>query len=204
MKNENYDVYEIFLMIAIISFLGFCLENFWLFFNKGYVDNRSMALPFLLGYGLSIAAFYYLLGTPKNYTWSLLNEKLNSEFAKYFFYFIVSFFAISIGEILLGTFIEKTFGFSYWSYIQIPLHVTKYTSVPTSLCFALIVTSFMSSGFGYLMNAIEKLPPSLCKYLGSSLIVLLLTDFVVSFHKMYKLHSLYRLWRFEIHGLLKK
>jgi hypothetical protein len=47
MKN-SYSLQDILIMIAGVSFLGFCLENIWLLLRKGYVDNRNMSLPFLL------------------------------------------------------------------------------------------------------------------------------------------------------------
>lgn len=50
--NINYNIYTLAIMMAIVSFLGFILENIWLMFTKGYIDNRNVGTPFLLGYGI--------------------------------------------------------------------------------------------------------------------------------------------------------
>ena len=51
----NVPVGPLMIMIAIISFLGFLLENAWLAIRKGFIDNRNMFAPFLVGYGLAVA-----------------------------------------------------------------------------------------------------------------------------------------------------
>ena len=50
----EYNIYAIGIMTAIVSFLGFVVENIWLAISKGYINNRNMNTPFLLGYGLLI------------------------------------------------------------------------------------------------------------------------------------------------------
>ncbi|MBQ5332468.1 MAG: hypothetical protein J6K92_04325, partial [Oscillospiraceae bacterium] len=63
---KGYDIYSLGIMLALISFLGFLLENLWLAATKGFVDNRNMRLPFLMGYGVLVTGMYLLLGTPEN------------------------------------------------------------------------------------------------------------------------------------------
>lgn len=62
----KYDIYSLGIMVAVISFLGFSLENLWLSLTKGFIDNRNMNAPFLMGYGLLVVGMYLLLGTPEN------------------------------------------------------------------------------------------------------------------------------------------
>ena len=40
--KSDYTVYDYFLMMSLISFLGFLLENIWISVRKGCVDNRNM------------------------------------------------------------------------------------------------------------------------------------------------------------------
>ena len=54
------DVYVLGMMVALISFLGFLVENLWLALTKGYINNRNMNAPFLLGYGMLVVAMYFL------------------------------------------------------------------------------------------------------------------------------------------------
>lgn len=62
---DTTEIMALGLVIAVVSFLGFAVENIWLAITKGYIDNRNMCLPFLLGYGLAVAVIYLLFGTPK-------------------------------------------------------------------------------------------------------------------------------------------
>ena len=124
--KSDYTVYDYFLMMSLISFLGFLLENIWISVRKGYVDNRNMNLPFLLGYGIAVMFIYFVLGVP---------DKSNA-----FLYCVICFIIVSLGEILLGTVVEKICGIHYWDYTSLPLHFTRYTSLFTSIGFSLIIT----------------------------------------------------------------
>ena len=186
--------FELNMMIVFVSFLGFVLENIWLATTKGYIDNRNMNLPFLFGYGLVIIGFYTLIGTPENL-------KITEWFGVYFsrqggfiFYFFVSVILVSVGEMLLGTFVERIFGFEYWNYSRLPLHITKYTSVPTSIGFGLIITLFMGYFFDNIMNHIHNMSDITVKVIGSVLMLLITADFIYSFAVMYSKRSLNIKW----------
>lgn len=63
---KSAEVFALCLIVTVISFLGFVVENVWLSMTKGYIDNRNMTLPFLLGYGIAIVLIYLLFGTPEH------------------------------------------------------------------------------------------------------------------------------------------
>ena len=135
------------MVITLISFLGFCVEDLWLSVTKGYMDNRNMIFPFLLGYGLAMGAIYLLFGTPDKMTFlgrelPVANVKIRS-----LLYFLAVFLCVSAGEILVGKTVELTCHFCWWDYSWIPLHITRYTSVPTSLGFAALIYLFMDKLF---------------------------------------------------------
>ena len=153
----KYNILDLGIMVAIISFLGFVVENVWLAITKGYMNNRNMNAPFLLGYGLVVLFLYFVLGTPANpVKWGLL-RKTYSKKIQYIVYFLCSFVVVCIGEIILGTIVEWLCGFEYWNYSNIPMHITKYTSIPTSTGFATMITFFMGECFTPLMNWITRL-----------------------------------------------
>ncbi len=179
------DLCAIAVMTAVISFLGFALENIWLAIRSGYIDNRNMRLPFLYGYGLAVVGFYFIAGTPDTFLHALDFHMTVSSAARHIAYFLLTFVIVSAGEILLGFFTEKYFGFYYWNYETIPLHITRYTSVPTSIGFALVITLFMDKCFVPLYNVIEKLPDVLLEPAAAVLTLLLSADFVQSFHTMH-------------------
>lgn len=194
----KYDIYSWIIMIAVISFLGFILENVWLAFTKGFIDNRNMSAPFLLGYGLFVVAIYFVIGTPQNF---ILSGKLlikKHKIIKYIAYFLIAIIIVSVGEMLLGIFVEKFLGFEYWNYSKIPFHITKYTSIPTSIGFAFVILFFMGVCFNPILIAIAKIK-RLSKIFLSILLALIMTiDFFKSFYKMYKTKSLNEKWRIYI------
>ena len=169
------------IMLTIISFIGFCFEDIWMIFRHGVLDNRNMYLPFLFGYGLLILVLYYIFGTPKN----LFNKYKIKGFKKYIIYFLISMVIVSIGELLLGICVEKFLGYSYWNYSTIPLHITKYTSIPTSIGFALVITLFMNYIFEPLRNKISKKVDKIPLIIVLLMLIVLLIDFFISFKTMY-------------------
>ena len=44
------DVMALGMIVSVVSFLGFVVENIWLAAIKGYMDNRGVRFPFLIGY----------------------------------------------------------------------------------------------------------------------------------------------------------
>lgn len=179
------------IMLTILSFIGFCLEDIWMIFRHGYLDNRNMYLPCLLGYGLFAVALYYIIGTPNN----LFNKIELKKTKGTIIYFLICFVLVSIGELLLGLFVEKTGGFSYWDYTSIPLHVTKYTSVPTSIGFALIITVFMNYIFLPLRNKINKIVDKIPLFIVILILLALIIDFIISFKTMYTNNGSNLLWK---------
>lgn len=182
----GYNRYALFIMVAIVSFLGFLTENIWLLFTKGIMDNRNMYAPFLLGYGILIVMIYLLIGTPQNCVLHrFIKHKLSNK-RKYFLYFGLCFLIVCIGELFLGLTVEKVSGIQYWNYSWIPLHFTQYTSVPTSAGFALIMTFFMGRCFEPIMNMIMKMDPLIIKVVGTVLMIIMCSDFFASFYQMIK------------------
>ena len=181
---------EDIIMVIIISIIGFCFEDIWMLFRYSLIDNRNMYLPFLLGYGLFVVAIYYLVGTPKK----LFNRyELNPPF-NYVIYMILCFILVSIGEIALGIFVEKTGNFYYWDYSTIPLHFTRYTSVPTSIGFALAITLFMNYVYEPLQNKIKNNSNKISIFVVVLIFIILITDLSISFKNMYQNNGNNTIW----------
>lgn len=194
----KYDVYSLILMMTIVSFLGFLVENVWLAITKGYMDNRNMCLPFLFGYGVAIVGLFLILGTPEN---SHLFDKLpflNTPLRRVVFYFTCSFLFVCVAEIILGTFVEKTCKIVLWNYSRFTLHITKYTSVPTSSGFALIITFFMDKCFSPIMNALSTIDYDTSKRISMVFLGLMVFDFIMNSIKMYRKKSFNTIWRIDL------
>ena len=181
---KDFSFYDWCLMILVCSFIGFLIENSWLAVTKGFIDNRNMHLPFLLGYGLSVVACYVVMGLPDN------SPDIR--------YFVGVFLFVSSGEIILGKTVELVCGFFYWDYTRLPLHVTRYTSVFTSLGFAAAITVFMRSAFPRIMELSAFLNYESFHNLEVFATIVITVDFMASFSKMPSRHGLLELWRIDL------
>lgn len=196
MMIGKYDIYSLAMMAAVISFLGFVLENIWLACRKGYMDNRNMTLPFLFGYGLLVTGIYVLIGTPEELH---INVSPGASLTtRYIVYFLSAAVIVSVGEIVLGMTVEKVFGFEYWNYESLPMHITKYTSIPTSLGFAFIITFFMGKCFTPIMSLVTSLDVHDLRGTAVVLTAAMVSDFAVSFARMYKTRTLNVRWTVRI------
>lgn len=194
----KYNIYALGIMTAIVSFLGFVVENIWLALTKGYINNRNMNAPFLLGYGLLIMFMYFVLGTPGKPTdWGVF-KGLRAKWGKYVAYFVCAMVLVSLGEIILGTVVEELCGFEYWNYSNLPLHITKYTSVPTSIAFAAMITFVMGKMFTPIMDWIMRMDATWVKVIGSVLIIVMVSDFFVSFYHMIHGKNFYLKWKISL------
>ncbi len=178
--HSDYSLYDYMALIIVVSFLGFCLENIWMLFRKGIVDNRNMNFPFLIGYGFAILFIFILLGVPKK--------------GEIWPFFIACFFIVSAGEILLGYSVEKLCGIYYWDYTSLPMHLTRYTSFFTSIGFSAIITIFFYRFFTPLMDYIKCHNGYIDHILCVVLLTLLVIDFLCSFKYMHTNQSLYQSW----------
>lgn len=200
----KYGIFELGIMAAIISFLGFIVENIWLAVTKGYINNRNMNAPFLLGYGLLVISLFLVLGTPEEVEkWGIF-KGIQTKWQRYMLYFACSFVVVSVGEILLGTIVKKLCGIEYWNYASLPMHITKYTSVPTSIGFASMITLFMGKCFAPLMGWIGRLDSPGLRAVSTMLMAVMVVDFFYSFYQMIYMKDFYLKWQIELHGLRGK
>ncbi len=183
------------MLITVVSFLGFWVENTFIAFTGGYMDNRNVLFPFLLGYGLAIMALYFMFGTPQNPRFFGIDIRSKNMLFNILNYFLIVFLCVSIGECLLGTFVEKTCGIVWWNYSGIPLHITKYTSIPTSIGFAFLITVFMGCFCEPLLRAFSKMNKKLLYTLAIIFMVLLIGDFLFSAARMFSTGKLMKIWK---------
>lgn len=195
--------YALMLVAAVVSFIGFCVENTFVCLSSGVIDNRNMVLPFLFGYGLIILAFYKLFGTPNHPV--LLGKELNLSDEKGIAYcFIIAFIGVCVGEIIVGHLTEWLLDIVWWDYSEVPLHITRYTSIPTSFAFAAMITIFMKYCFTPLLNYFSRMNPHALSFLAIAITLVLTFDMINSAIYMFKHGEILRIWKIEFKRSLKE
>jgi len=187
------------MMLIFTSFIGYVVENAYKLYRSGYIDNRYMFLPFLIGYGMFTVALGLIFGTPKNML-PILKKPLRIRAPlNYLVYFLASALLVTVGELALGHLVELVAGFSYWNYSKLPLHFTKYTSLPTSLGFGFIITLFMGFVYEPAMRLFETKMKTRPWHIASVVLTLLLVaDYFLSFAIMIADGEKLTLWRLYI------
>lgn len=194
----NIKAFALILIIVLISFLGFITENIFIYFRKGFIDNRNMVFPFLLGYGLSVFLIYKLFGTPDEPLFFGQEVIVKNGAVGFIYYFIIALFCVMVGELILGHLVEWTCNIKWWDYSSIPFSITRYTSIPTSAVFSLLITTFMKYLFLPLLNTFTKINQQTLAVLAISLIVLLSVDFIHSGIYMLTNRQTLNLWKIEL------
>lgn len=194
----KYKLHRIGILVILVSFMGFAVENIWLAVTKGYINNRNMNLPFLLGYGLAMVAIYILFGTPSEMTFLTRFPVKASRLVKFLLYFVCVMLCICIGEIILGVVTEKLCSIEYWNYSLIPLHITKYTSVPTSMGFAVMVTLFMEKAFPLLIDKLGSIDGRFVRIIVYVLLLAMAVDFIICYGHMIRTQNFYEKWRITL------
>ncbi|MBQ5673991.1 MAG: putative ABC transporter permease [Lachnospiraceae bacterium] len=198
MKLTN--LFALCMVMIIVSMLGFWVENIWLAMTKGYMDNRNMCFPFLIGYGIAMLLILLIIGTPKK-MW-ILGKTLwiQNKMLRILVYFLAVMLCICVGEVLLGTFVEKVCHFCWWDYSRLPLHITQYTSIPTSMMFASMVTLFMQHCLEPLFHFFVKWDYDVLRTVTIVLMGIMIGDFLYNAHLMYKTRGMVRRWKVDMSG----
>lgn len=192
------------MIVAVISFLGFVVENIWLAMTQGCMNNRSMTFPFLFGYGIAIILIYLILGTPKNLC--VLGRKMESEsrMKRILIYLGGVMICVSLGEILLGTLVEKVCDFVWWDYTNLPLNITKYTTIPTSFAFSSLITTFMNFFFEPLFDFFAGWNYTILKVTALTLMIIMVADFLYAAYQMFITQGTVIRWEIIINRWLYK
>jgi len=171
----NYSFYELVWLFVIYAFLGWCLEvaiakiQTGNFINRGFLNG-----PFCPIYGFSVMAVIILLSPFKS-----------------------SLLVLFIGSVLLATFIEfitgyileKTFNQKWWDYTDEPLNIKGYICLWTSLAWGIACVIVIYILQPLVNNFIHWLSNDVGNIIAISLIIVLLTDLVVTISSLSKVRQ---------------
>ena len=189
--------YSLILVSIVASFIGFSVENIFIAWNHGFMDNRNMVLPFLYGYGLAMILYNVLFGTPNEPLLFGQPISFSSNVTATIYSFTMAFLGVCIGEIIVGYMTQWCCNIIWWDYSEIPLHITRYTSIPTSAGFAFLITLFMKYCFDPLMSFFSKLHPNALSFLATALLLVLVLDMVNSGIHMFRYNDTLHIWRID-------
>lgn len=183
MKRFKIRAESLLLVCAVASFCGWLTENVFRALASGRLDSRGQLLPFIAVYGFGVALLYALFGLPlemRFLRWRILpKENARNRALRGIVYAAVTFCLILVSEAAVGLFFERVFGIRGWNYTNIPLHITRYTSVPTTAGFTLGVFLFMQFALPWLSRRFDRLPRLLRTVLAWSLFTLIVYDFLL-------------------------
>lgn len=95
-------------------------------------------------------------------------------------FFLLSFLALSILELIGGIILENLFGYPLWNYEVIPLHVGKFISVPTSFAWALFSLFYIYIIKKYTDIFIKKVP----KFIFGAIFIIFMIDAIYSIYNL--------------------
>lgn len=194
----DYSLWHLLLACVAASGLGFWVENLFRLATKGILDSRHQFFPFLFAYGLAIFVLYAIFGTPQRMRFfgvRLFAAQTKANAARRaLVYFLLLFFSIFFGEMGFGLLCERVSGVHFWDYSDIPLHVTRYTSVPTCLLFSAGILLLMRFVFEPLMRQLSRIPLSAARPISIVLCTLIFADFLVMSVCLYAFKMLPEYW----------
>ncbi len=131
----------LYLVGMVFAFIGWIAENTAKLLSNRVIDSRFHIFPFIAVYIAVSFAFHIVLGTPddvafcgkKIFKVKTTKTKLLSN--------LISFLVISVtvflGELVVGNMWDILFDVKLWDYSAMPLNLTQYTSIVSTLGFGL-------------------------------------------------------------------
>lgn len=178
-KIYGVNITTLLLISYIAGFIGWVVENIACAVNLHYIDDRHQLFPVLAAYSFGIFILFFVLGTPDEMRiFSHKIKKRNNDLLNNLFYFIIIFFLILVGEMSVGLFFEHVLGIVTWNYNHIPLHITQYTSIPTTFGFSIGVCILMKFIFPFFVNLFNRINVKKRKILSIVLGLLISFDYL--------------------------
>ena len=144
----------------VVAFAGWIGENAFKLAVSGKFDSRFHVLPFISPYILIPFAFHIALGKADDLR--LFGKKIFREQTKKsiilsnIFSFLIICTFVFLGEFAVGNAWEYLFGVKLWNYNKLPLHLTQYTSIVSTLGFGTAVYLIFKFLYSPVLNLLRK------------------------------------------------
>lgn len=193
----------LYLLGMIFAFIGWIAENVSKIIIGGVFDSRFHLLPFIGIYTIIPFSFHIALGNPDSIT--VFGKKIFKEESKKnkILSNIITYFsicaAVFLGELVVGNAWDALFGVKLWNYNNLPLHLTRYTSVVSTFGFgtgAFLLFKFMCIP---LLNVFrKKVKYNTAKWIVMTLGTLIFLDMMRMIISSAILGAAPNFWRIEI------
>lgn len=180
-EKFSCSIIELLFTSVIAAFAGYLIETVTRAVSQGIIDDRHQYLPFLGAYGFAVLVMYAVFDRPSDMRFFRIKifprETKHAVYQRVAVYYATMFFIVTFGELLVGFLFERL-GQKAWDYTDIPLHITQYTSIPTSLAFAAAAVVFMQFVFSWLVTLCKKIPKKVLTPLTVVLFALIVADWL--------------------------
>lgn len=170
-----YDGFIIFLLFIIYAFIGWIVEVFGKFAEKGKFVNRGFLIgPYCPIYGVGCLLLVYLLNNYKNDLVVL---------------FFMSVIICSILEYVTSYLMEKIFKARWWDYSTRRFNLNGRICLDTMIPFGLMGVIFVYIINPILSDFLYNIPSIIIYILGVILFIIFMTDLIVSFDIIFKFRN---------------
>lgn len=154
------EVVYLYLFGIGVAFLGWIVENAFKFAIGGWFDSRFHFLPFISPYAVLPLAFHIALGSPDDvrlFGWKIFKHRTTKTviLSNIISYFLMALF-VFLGELAVGNLWKVMFDVELWNYSNLPLNVTQYTSIFTTLGFGLFAYAIFKFIYKPVLSLIRK------------------------------------------------
>lgn len=168
--NKNkISIYEMVLVFAIASIIGYFIETGYVFLNVGKLVKRGMLIgPYCPIYGFGALIFYSCFYNTKSNTKNLP------------IIFIISSLILGSFELICGLIFKYILNIEMWNYSNKPLNILNYTTVPILIGWGILGTIYVYFAHPLILNWINNLKPIIMRKTSLLICFILLFDFFIS------------------------
>lgn len=171
-NSSNGDNMKYINEFFLYSIFGYIMETLLYLFLKVKKQSGFLYLWWTPFYGTGVLISFYI--------YKVFNKKIFNKVTRNILLFITYFLVFSVLEYCGGIILEMIYGYAFWNYSKIPLHLGKYISVPTSLGWAVFAFVYVFVIKKYTDKMIKYIPEWLTKFL----VVTFILDVIFSLLKV--------------------
>ena len=162
-----------FLIFIIYSFIGWCVEVVYVYYDEDKLVNRGFLIgPYCPIYGISSLLMIFLLTQYMD----------NVEVA-----FVMALMVCTIAEYLTSLIMEKMFNTRWWDYSNKKFNINGRICLKISIAFGLLGTLLLYVIHPFVLSIITKINPLILTIISIVLFIIFIVDLCLSFNIISKL-----------------